>query len=314
MAEECAHLAAALDDLVDGRLSPKRASRVQEHLRGCSACAAAVADLRALREQLARVEAAHPLPAGFETRLARRLAVARPERHVRPWWVAGPVLGAALGGFLGAVLLVQPGPPRAVTGTSAPRAPASGPLMYAAASINAPSPTVTQGATVTSDQVAGLTRATPLVPDAEAITLVANSPETALVGLSRLAASDGGQALATPAAIPSAPTGRQVAATLQADLPPSRLAGFAQQAAQYGTVIAQVSAPASTPPPTVHVLLTVLTPSAPPASAATTVTVRGWRARLLRAVGADWAFVAGGAVAAVLVALLLNRVRQGRAS
>lgn len=312
MPAECARMVVALHDLVDGRLSPERADRLQRHLNGCPACTAAVSELRALREQLAWVEVAPALPSGFEARLARRLWAARPERRVRLWWVAGPVLGAALGGFLGAVLLMRPGPLPTTPSSDAHVNSTAGAAASPAATMHAP--TLTQAPTVASTQVAGLSPPTQGVPDAEALTLVARSPEAAMVGLSRLAAADGGQALATPAALPVAPTGRQVAATLEAALPPASLAGFAAEAARYGTVVAQVSTPATTTQPDVQVLVTVLTPTPAPASPAATITVRGWRARLLRAVGAYWEVVAGAAVAVVLVALVINGSRQGRDS
>ena len=311
VAEECRALAADLHALVDGRLSPQRAQKVQGHLDGCPDCARDVATLRRLREELSGL--AEPLPAGFEARLARRLRAAQPDRRPRPWWVAGPLVGAAVGGFLAAVLLVEP--------ASLHHAPA---LAYAALNANvlAPAPPLRNAAAlepptpqVASSGTAGVSHPAAVAPVAEALTVVAGSPAVAMAGLSRLAAADGGQALATPTENPADVVGRQAAVTLQANVPPSALTGFNGQVGQYGTVIADVTSPAGSPtePSTVHVLITVLAP-APATTSNAGVTVTGWRARLLQTVDRLWGGVAAIGAVAVVVALAIARLRQARAS
>lgn len=106
---QCSDVMDSLSDLLDGDLSPTREIEMRSHLAGCLECSACLADLRRIRENLAELPPADPLPAGLEDRvhrLARLAGLLRPPRR-RTWlpWAAAAalvVLAVAVGyrGFL----------------------------------------------------------------------------------------------------------------------------------------------------------------------------------------------------------------------
>lgn len=308
MGDQCRLLAADLHGFVDGRLSPGGAARVRAHLATCAACAAEVEALRDLRRRLAGL--AEPLPADFGERLQRRLRAARPEPRPRPWWVAGPVLAAAMAGFVGAAVLATPVRLPAAARPASIHATAFHPVMAA------PQATVTMSGAEQVASAAGAEELAPFIPPptAEALTVVANSPAAAMAGLSRLAAADGGQALATTSAHAAEASGRQAALTLRADIPPTALSGFNKAVGRYGSVIATVAAPAAsgTAPAAVHVLVTVLEPVATAATHTTGSAISGWRARLVQTVGRNWAWAVGAVALVAVATLVVTRVRQVR--
>jgi len=105
---------AELSAYLDGRLSPARSRRLEEHLRSCAPCRRRLADLRALAEALREMPEA-PVPRSFALTPEQVRAV----RPVRPYAPAGrlyPVFRNAaaaalllLFAFIGADIFLQSG-------------------------------------------------------------------------------------------------------------------------------------------------------------------------------------------------------------
>jgi hypothetical protein len=301
-----------LHALVDGRLSPRRAHRVHRHIAECQACAQELDGVRSVRNMLSAIPM-DPLPDGFEERLQRRLRLARREPVSRAWWATGPVVAAGLAGFVAAAVMASPQLARVPETASTAGTASAAPHIPAAAGSFAPDtssvsvgqqtaassggaggvpPASKTGATSSGTKTASetlrpstLTSAATPPPAAEFLTIVTPSPSKAVNALSSLAAAQGGRALATVLG-PEPP----VDATLQAEIPPTSLAAFTQQAAQDGTIVADVTAPGNSQqePPSVPLLITLL-PSQPAPKATTPApTPTTWRVRVLRAASHLW--------------------------
>ncbi len=98
----CNEIARLIDELVDGTLDPARASGVRGHARGCTACAARLAETEALVTGMSRLEPMDPpssLWAGVRAELDRAEATdaARPRFW---WWWQGARKQLAWGGAL----------------------------------------------------------------------------------------------------------------------------------------------------------------------------------------------------------------------
>jgi hypothetical protein len=75
---------AQIDDYIDGTLGRDDAAAFDAHLPGCEQCAAAVADLRAIRTT-ARVLERHAVPPQVWTRIAEAIAAEPPRRTASAW-------------------------------------------------------------------------------------------------------------------------------------------------------------------------------------------------------------------------------------
>lgn len=95
---DCTAVADLLDAAADEALPPPAAAEVAGHLASCPRCAAEVAAIRALREDLARLPRAAP-PPGLEQRLRAALPAAPPAALRRR-----PALGLAAAGLAGLAL------------------------------------------------------------------------------------------------------------------------------------------------------------------------------------------------------------------
>lgn len=78
------HLGEQLTDLLDGRLDPRAAADVRQHLERCAECRAELDDLEATRAFIRQANAPPPR-ATFWTHLARRLAEERRRLARRRW-------------------------------------------------------------------------------------------------------------------------------------------------------------------------------------------------------------------------------------
>jgi len=67
----CAHVAAALDDLLDGRAEHPGRAALEAHVAGCPSCRALVADVRAIRVAARTLEPIEPPPAVWAAVRAR---------------------------------------------------------------------------------------------------------------------------------------------------------------------------------------------------------------------------------------------------
>ncbi len=311
MPARCEQMRGDLHALVDGRLSPRRAQRVHRHIAECQACAQELDGVRSVRTMLSALPL-DPLPDRFEERLQRRLRLARREHVSRAWWEAGPVVVAGLAGFVAAAVLASPQLARVPETASTAGTAASAPHGAAtAASFAAETSRVSVGQQTAASSGGGggvppasktgatstgvkttetvrpnaLTSAATPPPAAEFLTILTPSPSKAVNALSSLAAAQGGRALAT--VLGAAPP---VDATLQAEIPPTSLATFTREAAQDGTIVADVTAPGHSlqEPASVPLLITLLPSETTPKAATPTPTSTTWRVRVLRAASHLW--------------------------
>jgi predicted anti-sigma-YlaC factor YlaD len=122
------HFSDAISALADGTLDPAERPRVEAHVETCAECRALLADLRALRQDAARL-APEPLPASLWPRLAARLreqgvqGEADRGRRQAPW--QGMAVAAVLALAIGAALFVA-WSERAASRPAATHADASG--------------------------------------------------------------------------------------------------------------------------------------------------------------------------------------------
>jgi anti-sigma factor RsiW len=99
-----------LNALVDGELDAANTVEIEQHLRTCPGCAAAFAELQAVREVLGAAGVRYEAPEPFRRRLlialnheARTGAKSRPRRLAGPrWWSWAPWVWAPSGGLAAA--------------------------------------------------------------------------------------------------------------------------------------------------------------------------------------------------------------------
>ncbi len=123
----CRRARRSLSAYLDDELAPHRRSALEDHLAGCSACAAALERARQQWAGLAAAVPAPPLPAGLWPQVATAAAAAtrlpwyrrRRAGLVRAAWVAGCT---ALGFAAGALLSWDTPPPAAPPRPPAERA------------------------------------------------------------------------------------------------------------------------------------------------------------------------------------------------
>ena len=108
---DCSEFRDLLEPYDDGELPATERAAIAEHLKGCRACSAALADLQALRNRI-RTAGTFAMPAGLEARIQSALGLE--SRRPRPFgWRGITALAAShaavalLGGVLAYAMLVR---------------------------------------------------------------------------------------------------------------------------------------------------------------------------------------------------------------
>jgi anti-sigma factor RsiW len=94
----CARLSQVLDAWLDGELDAATGAEIEQHLRGCAACAGLRDGRAALADRLRAGTLAYAAPPHLRTRVERAIAAnaaAAPARGGPTWWQAAAALGAA---------------------------------------------------------------------------------------------------------------------------------------------------------------------------------------------------------------------------
>jgi anti-sigma factor RsiW len=113
---DCGEARLLLHGLLDGELDAAHAVRCEAHLAACPGCAAAFAEMKALRRTIGESDVHYPAPRALRARVGRALAAAEARRpllaRLRPAWPAWSLSGAAaaLAATLAILLLMPRGP------------------------------------------------------------------------------------------------------------------------------------------------------------------------------------------------------------
>jgi anti-sigma factor RsiW len=101
---DCAEVRDLLHPYADNELPPQERRAVAVHLGDCPACAQALSQIEALRQQIGRA-GTHALPAGLEARVRRAISSSRGTGARRSWGrIAGLAASHAAAAVLGAVI------------------------------------------------------------------------------------------------------------------------------------------------------------------------------------------------------------------
>jgi anti-sigma factor RsiW len=113
MTMECAEVRELLHPYADNELTGEERGAVAAHLRDCSGCAQALADIEALHHQMRRART-YALPAGLESRVRSLISASRSRSAQQPWrgmgaLAASHIAAAVLGGVIGLLLMARIG-------------------------------------------------------------------------------------------------------------------------------------------------------------------------------------------------------------